>query len=130
MKKMLSVLIVLAYITTYVQAQDKIIGEKRPAGVIGEKNIGDAEMTENNREIESAFADYIQQKTEMDKSLAELRMKIEEGIKLLEKNQRFKSAKQGIKLRYSWKEALKLQEEANKKIKVVKSSVVAPDMVQ
>lgn len=130
MKKMLSVLIVLAYITAYAQAQNKIIGEKSREGVIGEKSLGDAAIAKNNAQVETAFAEYNRRREELEKSLAVLYLQIEEGIKLLEKYKRFKSSKQGVKLRYSWKEALKLQEEANKKIKVIKSSVVAPDMIQ
>ena len=62
MKKMLSVLIVLAFFTTCSQAQNKIIGEKGSERVIGEKSSGDAEIAKSNNEIESAFTDYIQQK--------------------------------------------------------------------
>lgn len=139
MKKTLILSMVLLLIGSYAQAQVKvvgekggqeIVGEKGSEGIIGEKRPGDAAIAKNNAQVETAFAEYNRQRIEMEKSLAALRLQIEEGIRLLEKYKRFRSAKQGIKLRYSWREALKLQEEANKKIKVAKSSVVAPDMVQ
>ncbi len=132
MKKILALSIVLFLMIYFVQAQDKIVGEKRGGseGVIGEKRPGDAAITKNKAQVETAFMEYTRQREEMEKRLAALHLQIEEGIRLLEKYRRFKSPKQGIRLRNSWKEALKLQEKANGEIKVVKSSVVAPDMIQ
>ena len=66
----------------------------------------------------------------MEKSLTELRAKIETNIKLLEKNKRFRSPKHGFRLRSSWQDALKQLEESKRKINVVKTSVVAPDMIR
>ena len=139
MKKTLILSIVLLLIASYLQAQVKvvgekgrqeIVGEKGSEGVIGEKVPGDAVIAKNNAQVETAFAEYNRQREEMEKSLAALHLQIEEGIKLLEKYKRFRSAKQGIRLRNTWKEALKLQAKADGEIKVVKASVVAPDMVQ
>src|SRR5688572_16520514 len=130
MKKTLILSIVLLLIASYLQAQVKvvgekgrqeIVGEKGSEGVIGEKVPGDAVIAKNNAQVETAFAEYNRQREEMEKSLAALHLQIEEGIKLLEKYKRFKSPKQGIKLRYSWKEALKLQAKAEGNIKVIKA---------
>jgi uncharacterized protein YdbL (DUF1318 family) len=136
MKKTLILSMVLLLIGSYAQAQVKIVGEKGTEAIVGEKGIigekrpGDAAIVKNNAQIETAFAEYYRQREEMEKSLAALHLQIEEGIKLLEKYKRFRSAKQGIRLRNTWKEALKLQAKADGEIKVVKASVVAPDMVQ
>ena len=138
MKKTLILSMVLFLITSYVQAQVKVVGEKGRQEIVGEKGsvaiVGekgsDAAIAKNNVQIETAFAEYNRQREEMEKSLAALHLQIEEGIRLLEKYKRFKSPKQGIVLRNSWRDALKLQEGGKRKINVVKHSVVAPDMIQ
>ena len=139
MKKTFILSMVLLLIASYTQAQDKIVGEKGSEGVIGEKSreiiIGekraaDAAIAKSNAEVETAFAEYNRQREEMEKSLAALHVQIEEGIRLAEKYKRFRSPKQGIRLRNSWRDALKLQAEGKKKINLVKYSVVAPDMIQ
>lgn len=137
MKKLFSLSIMFFLSGCILQAQTKIVGEKgretivgekRTEGVVGEKGREEAIATAN-AEIEVAYATYNQQREEMEKSLAVLHLQIEEGIRLLEKYKRFKSPKQGIVLRNSWRDALKLQEGGKKKINVVKHSVVAPDMI-
>jgi len=138
MKKTLTFSILLLVITSYVQAQVKVVGEKGRQEIVGEKGsvaiVGekgsDAAIAKNNVQIETAFAEYNRQREEMERSLAALHLQIEEGIRLLEKYKRFKSPKQGIVLRNSWRDALKLQEGGKRKINVVKHSVVAPDMIQ
>ena len=139
MKKTVMFSILLLVITSYVQAQVKvvgekgnqaIVGEKGSVAIVGEKGSGDAAIAKNNAQVETAFAEYNRQREEMEKSLAALHVQIEEGIRLAEKYKRFRSPKQGIVLRNSWRDALKLQEGGKKKISVVKHSVVAPDMIQ
>jgi hypothetical protein len=107
-----------------------IIGEKGSEGVIGEKRNADAEIRKSNAQVELAYNAYKLQLEEMEKSLSDLRARIEANIKLLEKNRRFRSPKHGIRLRTSWQDALKQLEESKRKINVVKSSVVAPDMIR
>jgi hypothetical protein len=145
MKKTLTFSILLLLMASYVLAQAKVVGEKGTEaivgekgteaiigekGIIGEKRPGESAIVKNNAQIETAFAEYNRQREEMEKSLAALHLQIEEGIRLLEKYKRFRSAKQGLVLRNSWRDALKLQENGKKKINVVKHSVVAPDMIQ
>lgn len=112
------------------KGSNEIIGEKGREGIIGEKREADAEIAKSNAQVELAYATYSRQLEEMERSLADLRLKIETNIKLLEKYKRFSSPKQGIRLRYSWKDALKQLEESKRKINVVKTSVVAPDMIR
>lgn len=139
MKKTFVLVIALLIIGSYAQAQTKIIGEKGREGVIGEKSSdgiigekrpGDAALAKNNAQLEIAFAEYNRQREEMERSLAALYVQVEEGIRLLEKYKRFKSPKQGLALRNSWKNAARQMDEATKKIAVVKTSVVAPDMIR
>jgi hypothetical protein len=138
MKKTFTFSILLLLITSYAQAQVKvvgekgrqeIVGEKGSVAIVGEKGSGDVAIARNNAQIENAFAEYNRQREEMERSLTALHLQIEEGIKLREEYKRFKSPKQGIILRNSWRDALKLQEGGKKKITVVKHSVVAPDMI-
>jgi hypothetical protein len=123
----------------YGQAQTKIVGEKGSntivgekgsEGIIGEKRDADAELAKSNGQVESAYTVYKKQLDEMEKSLSDLRAKIESNIKLLERYKRFRSPKHGMRLRTSWRDALKDLEESKRKINVVKTSVVAPDMIR
>ena len=138
MKKLLFVSMAVMVLVVTSQAQavvgekgtSEIVGEKGSEGVIGEKRNADTEIRKSNAQVELAYKEYIQQLGEMEKSLTELRAKIETNIKLLEKNKRFRSPKHGFRLRSSWQDALKQLEESKRKINVVKTSVVAPDMIR
>ncbi len=143
MKKLLIVSMAVLVLVVTSQAQaivgekgsseivgEKIVGEKGSEGVIGEKRNADTEIRKSNAQVELAYKVYIQQLGEMEKSLTELRARIEANIKLLEKNKRFRSPKHGFRLRSSWQDALKQLEESKRKINVVKTSVVAPDMIR
>lgn len=139
MKKLLFMSIMMLLSISYGHAQDKVVGEKGTNeivgekgldGIIGEKRGAETEITKSNAQVELAYASYNQQLKELEKSLAVLHAKIEANIKLLEKYKRFKSPKQGFRLRVSWKDAMKNLEESKRKINVVKTSVVAPDMIR
>ncbi len=138
MKKLLIMAITALVVVVTSQAQaivgekgtSEIVGEKGSAGIIGEKRNADTEIRKSNAQVELAYNKYKLQLEEMETSLTELRARIEANIKLLEKNKRFRSPKHGYRLRSSWQDALKQLEEAKRKINVVKTSVVAPDMIR
>jgi hypothetical protein len=96
MKKSLAILS-FVFCISFVQAQDKVIGEKSK-GIIGEKGTGiigekgqaaeQARMIKVKNEINSFYADYIKKQQAAESAADALRKKLQQAMKQLESSDR------------------------------------------
>jgi Skp family chaperone for outer membrane proteins len=131
MKKSLAILS-FVFCISFVQAQDKIVGEKsrvigeKSTGIIGEKGqpAEQARMIKMKNEINSIYADYIKKQQAAESAADALRKKLQQAMKQLEASDKMGNF-EIQRLMSEFNQAESLSSQLQKKREETKTAVVS-----